>query len=1034
MDERGRELFFEVSDLPPAERREALDRIASEDRVLSAELSSLLTARDRSFDFLDRRPEFHLEDEPVPEPSIPGYEVVSRLGEGGFGVVFHARQREPIERDVAIKVLRPERLGEHGAARFAAEQQILAGLNHPHIATIHDAGRTEDGVPFAVLEWIDGEPITEWCDRQRATIDERIRLFLKVCAAVEFAHRHGVIHGDLKPNNILVTRDGGDATPKVIDFGLARTIDPGLGATASKLERFRSMAGTPAYMAPEQARSDSRGVDARMDVYGLGALLSELLSGAPAFEPQVEASVSRTLHLVRGARPTPPSERVASSSEFGRHRLALRRGARPTGFARSLRGDLDAIVAKAAANLAEDRYRTVSELAQDLERRARGLPVEARSGEFGYAVLRFTHRRRRELSALGLFTVLVVFGLRSLQDSDRRARRAEEQRDAATEEAAISDRLSRSSTEFLASLLTAPRPERFGVDVRVTELLGDADSQLEDRFGDQPRIVGELSELIGSTLRELGESERAIESLRRAVEAHELAGRSQDRLRALGELALAALGADRPELARKAADRLVASSLAGQSKQALLVQARVELAFGRAERALEWLDMVDDAIDDSTAWLRVQILTALDRREDAEKVLDGHFADRARGAASLSLADARAAVYVAQAEIDRGRPDVGLRLLEDVEAWQSARLPLLHAQRTQTRFAKAFCLRALDRDEEAFAEVEEILGDHERGLAPDHPTGLRARSFAARFLYSSDRRQRSHELFASIVATIDRSDRIGGLTHVFDRVMALCTAVRAEPDTLREAVELVELDRSLSDRDRRLLDQALSTALWREGAREDSIAVTRGLAERAATTIGLDSGEFLRARRALASRVFESEGLEAAGVLVEETRDRISAVVPAEHTTRREAEFAYFGYLRESGQLDDYAEAKTRYADALAARAEVEGRDPNGCVFAAAWLLSEPPITDAHVEAAAKLCQGRFEGKLSRVASRVLVSVAMRRGEWERAGQLVEEVLEKIPSDRTEEREATEILRRRVEARTIVPQSSASQSSGRRRR
>ena len=340
----------------------------------------------------------------LPERIGP-YRVVRVLGQGGMGIVYLAEQDDPVRREVALKVLRAGMDTERIVARFESERRALAVMEHPNITRVYDAGATASGLPYFVMERVEGAPITEYCDSRRLTVRERARLFTQVCRAVQHAHQKGIVHRDIKPSNVLVAETDGEPLCKVIDFGIAKAVSP--AADAAHLTVAGTAVGTPAYMSPEQTAGSGLDVDTRSDIYSLGVLLYELLAGALPFEPRVNGwGVAPCLT----EDPRPPSARYAGLDAELRDAVAERRGADPASLRGDLDGDLDSVVLKAIEREREQRYATASDLALDLERYLADEPITASPPSGVYRARKFVRRHRVGVAfAATVFVLLVAF-------------------------------------------------------------------------------------------------------------------------------------------------------------------------------------------------------------------------------------------------------------------------------------------------------------------------------------------------------------------------------------------------------------------------------------------------------------------------------------------------------------------------------------------------------------------------------------------------------------------------------------------------
>ncbi len=371
-----------------------------------------------------------------------------------MGVVYRADQLEPVRRTVALKLILPGMDSREVITRFEAERQVLARMDHVHVARVYDAGTTEDGHPYFVMEYVEGVPITRYCDEHRLDLRERLALFRQVCDGVQHAHHRGIIHRDLKPTNILVTTLEGVGVPKIIDFGIARSTDP-LLSDSGALTAVGRMIGTPEYMSPEQAGLTGEDIDTRTDVYALGVMLYELLTGIHPFgaDELRKAGFDEIRRIIREVDPPRPSTRLHSLGQSAA-RLAENRHTQPGNLAREVAGDLDWIVMKALEKSRDRRYDSPSALASDLNRFRDNRPVEARPPSATYRAGKFVRRHRIGVTAAALVLGAVITGVSVGGIGLIRARAAEKE---AANSLSARDILDRGVRDIQDSLLEDPQ-------------------------------------------------------------------------------------------------------------------------------------------------------------------------------------------------------------------------------------------------------------------------------------------------------------------------------------------------------------------------------------------------------------------------------------------------------------------------------------------------------------------------------------------------------------------------------------------------
>ena len=504
---RLKELFFAARETAPEERDAFLAEACEGDSELLREVEALLSYSEEETEPPERNLTPLRPAERAPPAEVGPYRLLQKLGEGGMGEVWEAEQQRPVRRRVAVKLVKWGMASGEVLARFESERQALARMSHPSIATIYDAGATPEGGPYFVMELVSGVPITDYCDRHRLGVGERLELFIGVCEAVQHAHQKGVIHRDMKPSNVLVTVEDDHPVPKIIDFGVAK-------ATAQRLtERtlyteLGQWIGTPEYMSPEQAEMTGLDVDTRTDVYSLGALLYELLAGTPPFAAGElrRSGFDEMRRRIREQEPPWPSTRVAPESvrDDAVRARASSRGTEPAALHRRLRGDLDWITLKALEKDRTRRYGSPAGLAADLERHLEHRPVEAGPPTMRYRLSKLVRRHRLGVAAAALAGValllgLVVagFGLATAREEARNARQV---------------------ADFLAGMFRSLDPSAPVAAVSVRDVLDQSAERLTEEFEDQPLVRARLLTAIGQAYGTLGSHVEARALLEEALE------------------------------------------------------------------------------------------------------------------------------------------------------------------------------------------------------------------------------------------------------------------------------------------------------------------------------------------------------------------------------------------------------------------------------------------------------------------------------------------------------------------------------------
>ena len=446
---------------------------------------------------------------------IGQYDIVALTGEGGMGQVFEAEQLRPLKRKVALKIIKRGMDTEEFIARFESERQALALMDHPAIATVYDAGTTEGGRPYFVMEFVGGEPLIDYCDQNRLTIRQRLELFSNICEGVQHAHQKVIIHRDLKPSNVLVATVDGKPAPKIIDFGVAKVTDSSVSDTATTTFAGQ-LIGTPAYMCPEQADMSGQDIDIRVDVYALGVILYELLAGQLPFpeESWENLGLMEMLRIIREEDPPPPSGRIKElkASPEILNSIAATRRLEANALMKKLRGDLDWITMRALEKDRSQRYATVVGLAADIRRYLRDMPISAGPRSKRTTAKKFIRRHRTSVAASVVVLIAVLLGIVGTTTGMIRAVKAER---AANEEAETATKV----TDFLVNLFEVSDPNHTrGNTITAREILDKGSDRVAKELEGQPKTGARLMNTIGKVYQNLGLYDEAEPKLSKALD------------------------------------------------------------------------------------------------------------------------------------------------------------------------------------------------------------------------------------------------------------------------------------------------------------------------------------------------------------------------------------------------------------------------------------------------------------------------------------------------------------------------------------
>jgi eukaryotic-like serine/threonine-protein kinase len=736
-DDNVKSLFLSLIDLETESERNAfLDEHCGSNSALRQELLALLQHDREGGSFLAKQafatqihtPAEHASAEHASASSpsqnehsgtiIAGkYTLAESIGEGGMGSVWRAKQSEPVKRFVAVKLIKAGMDSKQVLARFDAERQALALMDHPNIAKVLDGGLHE-GRPYFVMELVKGVPITEYCDYKKLTPQQRLELFVSVCHAIQHAHQKGIIHRDIKPSNVLVAMYDDRPVVKVIDFGVAKATGGNL--TEATIDTgFSSVVGTPQYMSPEQATFNNLDIDTRSDVYALGILLYELLAGSTPFSAKElqQKGLLEILRVVREEEPPRPSTRVSTANALPS--LSAQRGTEPKKLAVLLRNELDWIVMKALEKDRTRRYETANGFAADVLRYLAGEPVQAHPPSTAYRLNKFVRRNRVQVMAAAAVSLALVAGVigtswQAIQAEQARAseaKRAEAEKNA-KEEAVKNLAFAKKGNEILGSIFTGLDPKaNYATVGEMTQALKDnlkkAVQELEGSAIGDPLAVAEMQDTLGLSLLGLGDADQAILLFEKALETRKtkLGPDHLDTLTSMSKLASGFRAAGRLDLALPLCEetlKLRKAMLGADHPDTLDSMNDLAIYYGKAGRQDLALPLCEETLKLRKAKLGADHPDTLDSMN------------------SLTIHYSKS-----------GRLDLALPLAEETLKLRRAKLGADHPSTLNSMNSLAGCYHDAGKREMALPILEEILKLRKAKLGADHPDTLRSMSTLA---------------------------------------------------------------------------------------------------------------------------------------------------------------------------------------------------------------------------------------------------------------------------------------------------------------
>jgi serine/threonine protein kinase/multisubunit Na+/H+ antiporter MnhF subunit len=883
-----------------------------------------------------------------PGDKIGRYKLLQQIGEGGCGVVYMADQEEPVKRRVALKVIKPGMDTKEVLGRFEAERQALALMEHPNICKVLDAGATETGRPFFVMELVRGMPITCYCDETRMNTEQRLELFIQVCQAIQHAHQKGIIHRDIKPSNVLVADHDGVPVPRVIDFGIAKATTGQALTDRTVFTALEQFIGTPAYMSPEQANLSGLDVDTRSDIYSLGVLLYELLTGKPPFDARrfFDAGFDEIRRIIHDEEPQRPSRKLSTLAAEEQTTAAQSRQTDSPRLIHLVRGDLDWIVMKCLEKDRNRRYETANSLASDLERHINNEPVLARPPSTVYRFQKMIRRHKLAFAAGAAVATAVLVGLAVstyLFIQERRAHdralAAEKEQSELRKEAEADSKKAKSEAEraeaavalanqrltdseaisqFLIKVFQSPDPARDGRTITVAEILGAAVKKLESDLARQPERRAKLQATLGATYHSLGLDGEAI-PLQEKVRDYCLATsglENPDTLMAIHNLAISYYGAGRRDEALQLREQVL--------------ELRRKVLGPENPETLRTMNSLANSYDNAG------------RREEALKLREQVLALRRKVSGPENPETLMAMNNLAVSYNKAGRRDEALKMREQVLALRRKVLGPEHPDTimAMNNLANSFFLAG--RREEALNLREQVLALHRKVSGPEHPDTIMAMNNMATSYLDAGRRDQALQLREQVLRLSrkvngpehpDTLKAMGNLANCYDKA-----GRRDEALKLRE--EVLALSRKVmgpEHADTLLAMSGMADSYDETGRRDEAFKLREQVLALRNKSLGPEHPETLDAMAKLATSCNEAGRRDQALKLREQVLTLSRKVNGPEHPDSLDAMAKLATSYYEAGRQD---EALKLQEAVLAARRKAAEQGNLNDMNAVAWQLA----------------------------------------------------------------------------------------------